>query len=435
MVEEVVSSSKRFRFDPWAVADRRTKLLSELNIDDLREASNNSAGILCYLPSKPDPEHEEPDVSDSFVAKEITVTQEETTELIIPVLPPTLTEQAENFTDTEEYYIEVCRPLVCSNVDSVSDATKEQSASGSWLNYRRGRITASKLLKVAKKVREDGSISEKNESLLKDITCYRPPAYSPAIHWGQYNEDKAIEAFFKCRRSKHKKLKIQRCGVILCDKNPIIAASPDAIVSCSCCGDRPLEVKNPFTHRNLSIPDYTKQPDSCLYFTTTGEINLKRNHDYYYQVQTQILAKHSEVGYFCVKTACLHDSLHVEEIPFDPLLMEDAVEKAKIFFKSIVVPELMHGELKKKLESIDLSNEVTSSDLEETEATLTSSVVNYMCHVCHKECIDKPVNINDMSVYCDLCKDWFHWVCVGLKGTETVSKRCQLKWKCPFCTE
>ena len=118
MVEEVVSSSKRFRFDPRAVAYRQTKLLSELNIDDLREASNNSAGILCYLPSKPDPEHEEPDVSDSFVAKEITVTQEETTELIIPVLPPTLPELAENFTDTEEYYIEVCRPLVCSIVDS-----------------------------------------------------------------------------------------------------------------------------------------------------------------------------------------------------------------------------------------------------------------------------------------------------------------------------
>ena len=88
--------------------------------------------------------------------------------------------------------------------------------------------------------------------------------------------------------------------------------------------------------------------------------------------------------------------------------MEDAVEKGKIFFKSIVVPELLHGELRKKLESLDLSHEVASSDLEETEATLASSVVNYMCHVCHKECIDKPFNINDMSVCCDLCKDWFH---------------------------
>ena len=66
---------------------------------------------------------------------------------------------------------------------------------------------------------------------------------------------------------------------------------------------------------------------------------------------------------------------------------------------------------------------------------LKINYINYMCHVCHKECIDKPVNINDMSVCCDLCKDWFHWVCVGLKGTETVWKRCQLKWKCPFCTE
>jgi len=89
------------------------------------------------------------------------------------------------------------------------------------------------LLKVAKKVREDGSVGDKNDSLLKDIMGYRPPAYSPAIHWGQYNEDNAIKEFFKCKRSQHKKMKIHKCGVVLWNTNPVIAASPDALVSYS----------------------------------------------------------------------------------------------------------------------------------------------------------------------------------------------------------
>lgn len=191
-------------------------------------------------------------------------------------------ELVENFIDIEEYYIEVCRLLVCSIVDLVLDVIKEQFVSGSWFDYRRGRIIVSKLLKVVKKVREDGLISEKNEFLLKDIMCYRLLVYFLVIYWGQYNEDKVIEVFFKCKCFKYMKFKIQRCGVILCDKNLIIVVLLDVIVSCFCCGDRLLEVKNFFIYRNLLILDYIKQLDFCFYFIIIGEINLKCNYDYYY---------------------------------------------------------------------------------------------------------------------------------------------------------
>lgn len=267
---------------------------------------------------------------------------------------------------------------------------------------------------------------------------YRPPAHSPAIHWGQYNEDIAIKEFFKCKRPLHKNMKIHKCGVVLWDTNPIIAALPDALVSCSCCGVRPLEVKNPFTHRNLSISQLASQPASFLTLTSSGEIKLKSNHDYFYQVQAQILVEHAEVGYFCVKTASPYENLHCEEICFDPMLMEETIEKAQVFFKSVVAPELLYGELKKKMESTESSSDgvvppTTENDPIVTDEPVVSSVVDFMCLVCHKECIDEPVNFNDMSVCCDFCKQWFHWVCVGLKGTETFLKRQHLKWKCSFC--
>lgn len=112
--------------------------------------------------------------------------------------------------------------------------------------------------------------------------CYRLLVYFLVIYWGQYNEDKVIEVFFKCKCFKYKKFKIQRCGVILCDKNLIIVVLLDVIVSCFCCGDRLLEVKNFFIYRNLLILDYIKQLDFCFYFIIIGEINLKCNYDYYY---------------------------------------------------------------------------------------------------------------------------------------------------------
>lgn len=435
-----MSNSKRFKYDPRALDDRRSKCLKELNIDELREACNGCAGVLCYLPAEPNPDYQEPDLSDCSVAKEIVVTQEETTQLVTPALPPSLTDLAQTIGNVDQYCKEVSRALDPSIIQLVSEATKEQSASNSWYDYRKGRITASKLLKVAKKVREDGKVGEKNDSLLKDIMGYRPPAYSPAIHWGQYNENVAIKEFFKCKRSQHKNMKIHKCGVVLWNTNPIIAASPDALVSCSCCGVRPLEVKNPFTHRDLSISQFASQPNSCLHITSSGEIKLKTNHDYYYQVQAQILVEHAEVGYFCLKTASPYDNLHCEEIDFDPMLMAETIEKVQIFFKLVVAPELLHGKLKNKMELTGSSSDglvppATESDttVHVTEEPVVSSIVDYMCLVCHKECLDEPVNFNDMSVCCDVCKQWFHWGCVGLKGTETFLKRRHLEWKCPFC--
>ena len=89
----------------------------------------------------------------------------------------------------------------------------------------------------------------------------------------------------------------------------------------------------------------------------------------------------------------------------------------------VVAPELLHGKLKNKMELTGSSSDRLVPPVTVTEEPVVFSVVDYMCLVCHKECLDEPVNFNDMSVCCDFRKQWFHWVCVGLKGTETFVKR------------
>ena len=103
VVEEIVSNSKRFNYDPRALNDRHSKPLKELNIDELREACNGCAGVLCYLPAEPNPDYQELDVSDCSVAREVVVTQEETIQFATPALPPSLTDLAESISDADEY--------------------------------------------------------------------------------------------------------------------------------------------------------------------------------------------------------------------------------------------------------------------------------------------------------------------------------------------
>ena len=91
----------------------------------------------------------------------------------------------------------------------------------------------------------------------------------PAIHRCNYNEKYAVHNFEKLNR-KYKGMKTAPCGLILYGQLPIMAAPPDALVTCKCCGTRPLELKNPFKNRALSLPKFAEQPDSFLHITLTS---------------------------------------------------------------------------------------------------------------------------------------------------------------------
>ena len=184
-------------------------------------------------------------------------------------LPPTLKAlAATHCSSPDQFFDAAVKPLDQQVVLALSHYTTDQANSDEWRDYRVGRVTASKAHTVFTKVKHDGEISSRNTALLKEIMNYLPPAHSPAIDWGNYNERYAVNNFEKLIRRKHKTMKIVPCGLILYGQLPIMAASPDGLVTCKCCGTRPLEVKNPFKHRALSIPKFAEQPDSCLQVTT-----------------------------------------------------------------------------------------------------------------------------------------------------------------------
>ena len=82
-------------------------------------------------------------------------------------------------------------------------------------------------------------------------------------------------------------LQILDCGVVISPKKPWLCSSPDRKVIDRDFGFELVEIKCPYTLKNLRPEDACKYP--CFYCEIVeGKPRLKREHDYYYQIQGQL---------------------------------------------------------------------------------------------------------------------------------------------------
>ena len=145
-----------------------------------------------------------------------------------------------------------------------------------------------------------------SQSLIKKI-CYPGVANveTPAIKWGQNNESVAKKLFISAMEELHENFRVEDVGFVISEEKQFIGASPDGIVTCDCCGQATLEIKCPYSCRDnvLQGVDYLVAND--------GVKTLKKDHNYFYQIQTQLGCTGMERAYFVVWTLV---DLHVEEI-------------------------------------------------------------------------------------------------------------------------
>ena len=91
-------------------------------------------------------------------------------------------------------------------------------------------------------------------------------------------------------KNEHEDVKIKECGLIRSYKFSFLGATPDVIMSCSCCvHDYVIEIKCPFKCTKQTVMELaTNDKSFCLEFKD-GKYFLKERHTYYYQVQLQML--------------------------------------------------------------------------------------------------------------------------------------------------
>ncbi len=225
-------------------------------------------------------------------------------------------------------------------------STRGQAENDLWKQHRIGRITALRFHDVFTKMNTiqastPGSVSV--SSLLSLVMGYTEPnANIPALKYGRNMENPARHAYEKYLLAHgHQAVKVDQVGLFVDPDHSYLGASPDAFVSCSCCGVGVLEIKCPPTIADKApsakVLDYLKTRGDCEY--------LNRNHKYYDQCQghlalTQLM--HSQYCDFFVYT--LHGVFY-ERLNFDSTHWAKIKRNLCSFFENYVLPELISGDL------------------------------------------------------------------------------------------
>lgn len=236
----------------------------------------------------------------------------------------------------EEKAREMLDTMTCSEEQraNANRLTVDQSKSSEWFRLRVGRVTASNLKKVLHTDPEAPA-----PSLLADICSARPSsAKTPAIVWGKANEENALQTYSAVRAQEHEQFQLRPSGLWVSCEVPYLAGSPDGLVECRCCGSGVAEVKCPYRLRDSTADEFLADRNSCMSVDDDGVAFLKRDHQYYFQIQAQMFVCGVQYCDFVVHT---NSFTMIERVMYDSAFILERLPKVRLFMNKAVLPQLM----------------------------------------------------------------------------------------------
>ena len=279
----------------------------------------------------------------------------------------------------------------------LSKATQLQSESLLWFQHRCGHLTASKFLPPGRT-----KVESPSQSLIDDVLQNKPPPKTAALSWGIECEEVARKQYEELAKARHTSFMLQKTGLHVNPLYPHLGASPDGLVTCSCCGDGVLEIKCPYSLRHTA-PD---QSSGYLIPTIEG-LKLSTTHRYFYQIQGQLAICNKM---YCDFVCWTPKGIHLERISRVDEVFLSIKPKLDDLFVQVILPQILTGKMQVNKPGCSSS---TSSD----------AVIASYCYCQRGE--------EGYMVACDnpLClREWFHFECVGLTSPPEGS------WFCPDCT-
>ena len=117
---------------------------------------------------------------------------------------------------------------------------------------------------------------------------------------------------------------------------PYLGATPDGIMKCTCCSHEYIvEIKCPFKCTKRNFFELVNNDKEFCMEIKDGKNYLKRNHQYFYQVQLQMLISNIPIFYFIMYDG--EPSL-IEKIYIDKEFLTENLNNARDFFILAILP-------------------------------------------------------------------------------------------------
>ena len=158
------------------------------------------------------------------------------------------------------------------------------------------------------------------------------------MRYGGDKEPVARAAYTAMQRNGHPHLQTLQSGFVVDLANPWLACSPDSII---CDPDsettpRLAEYRCPASAQEMSPTEATD--NFCLHKVSDTQIALRKNHNYYYQVQGAMAVTHRSWCDFVVWTP---RDIYIERIRADPdFWSQKMLPKLERFYMNAILPEL-----------------------------------------------------------------------------------------------
>ena len=191
--------------------------------------------------------------------------------------------------------------------NQIEEETRAQHTCETWVQERKYRLTASKFGRIARRQRN-------HEKLCEDMLNAKPVKTKSTEHGIKY-EPIALREYEKHMHKIGHPVKVEKSGFFVSPKIFFLGCSPDGKVVDSVSQDQfgLAEVKCPSSKFNVTPEEACSDPSFCLELVN-GSPRLKRNHEYYDQIQGQMALTGAKWCDFVVYTS---RGLNIERIPFD----------------------------------------------------------------------------------------------------------------------
>ena len=223
------------------------------------------------------------------------------------------------------------------------------------------------------------------------------------------------ESYISKTTLQHDNFSVVDSGLFLSESQPFIAATPDGLVTCTCCGGGCLEIKCPYCAKIDSVFEAVGRKHFCLQ-KIDGRIGLPKNQQYYYQVMTQMFVTKRAYCDFYVWT---EKDQHCERIKFDDSFTMHWLPKAQSFFTQCLMVEAMG-----KFYTVPRVTTTMSGSDEKKQGDSIKSTSEIMDCYCERSESGHMIGCDNVNC----AYQWFHIKRLNLKSVPK-SKT----WFCPDC--